>query len=855
MNLRLAPALLFLIASLCAGPARGHETGEEGEQPEAPGQQTGQALSPEALAQQRQALSQDRSLNLVTPVVGRVFDGLNGKPVTQANVDQFHRYLESEQKLREYLNKLPNDGDIGDRVRAILDKGDTSNVQQDRMALYRDIMKIMRDKGMDWKAFRDGVKPLKQDLKNHFSAMKDNPISDVLAQHDMLAAMTKLGPPDKAPGPGEGGKEGGGFFPPPVNMAKAAIQQGDAASAMDSLNDAISDNPKNGEALSLRAGLNYANGNISGAANDARAALDALPGDQRAQKILSMTQGRGGYGSMSAADSAGALGADQSGANGAGRPSGGGSSGWLANMAISANSGPSGAAVREGQAALRVGDYASGIQSLSKALELNPGNAQAYNLRAIAYNRTHQFSLALKDAIEGLKADPKNVALLLSKATALNKLHRYAEAEAAARQALELDPNNAAAYNALAEALAGQRKNSAAVAALQQAARLDPAYAAKAKEAVQLPSDSDLSFLFPDDETAQAAGSGKSKADAAGEKARQFKLIVLASLAGGSALGLFLIWLFMPRIKDAITRLTRSGPRVSTISEEEAPPLPGPALTKQAPGLLRGQYQLGAQIGEGGMGVVFEGLDTSLRRKVAIKKMRQELRVDARERSRFIAEAKVVAALHHPSIVDIYAIAEQGEDLYLVFEYVDGKTLHELVYGAGRLTLGRAMPLIKAAAQAIDFAHSKSVIHRDLKPSNIMVGHDGRAKVMDFGIARLAKDALSKVSMTNTVVGTPPYMAPEQERGVVRRESDVYALAICLYEMLAGRLPFNGAGSGMLMNKINRVYAPLSGQAAGLPPGIDDVFARAFDPDPEKRFHSAGEFVAGLEALALPQRG
>ena len=151
----------------------------------------------------------------------------------------------------------------------------------------------------------------------------------------------------------------------------------------------------------------------------------------------------------------------------------------------------------------------------------------------------------------------------------------------------------------------------------------------------------------------------------------------------------------------------------------------------------------------------------------------------------------------------------------------------------------------------MDYAHSRGIIHRDMKPSNVMVDGQGRVKVMDFGIARAAKDAMTRYSVTNTVVGTPPYMAPEQEQGQVRRESDVYALAVCAYEMLTGKLPFTGTGGGMMLNKINMSYVPPSRQKGGLPPALDAVFERAFQADPEKRHRTPGEFSASL-AAALP---
>jgi eukaryotic-like serine/threonine-protein kinase len=248
------------------------------------------------------------------------------------------------------------------------------------------------------------------------------------------------------------------------------------------------------------------------------------------------------------------------------------------------------------------------------------------------------------------------------------------------------------------------------------------------------------------------------------------------------------------------------------------------------------------------MGMVFEGTDRSLGRRVAIKKMRDEIKNSPRDRERFVLEAKTVAALHHPGIVDIYAIAEDGAEVYLVFEFVEGTTVSERLQKEGRLAPAEAARIVRSAAEALAYAHGRGVVHRDMKPSNVMVDGRGAVKVMDFGIARMAKDAMTRYSMTNTVVGTPPYMAPEQEQGVVRKESDAYALAVCAYEMLTGRLPFIGVGAGMLMNKINMSFVAPSRAAAGLPEALDAVFAKAFQADPEKRHRTPVEFAADLEA-------
>jgi serine/threonine protein kinase len=249
------------------------------------------------------------------------------------------------------------------------------------------------------------------------------------------------------------------------------------------------------------------------------------------------------------------------------------------------------------------------------------------------------------------------------------------------------------------------------------------------------------------------------------------------------------------------------------------------------------------------MGIVYEAQDRSLERRVAVKKMRDEIRVDPHERRRFVNEAKLVAQLRHPNIVDIYAIVEEGQEVYLVFEFVSGRTLGDQLKSEGPMSLDAARNVLHAASEAVEHAHAAQIVHRDLKPSNIMITDDGRVKVMDFGVARQAKDAITKMSMTNTVVGTPPYMAPEQEQGTVRRESDVFALGVCLYEMLTGHLPFTGGGAAMLLNKLNGKHIPPSQRNPELPAGLDEVLAKALIPDPDKRYHTPSEFVAALDAV------
>ncbi|OGR70466.1 MAG: hypothetical protein A2X40_09280 [Elusimicrobia bacterium GWC2_65_9] len=163
----------------------------------------------------------------------------------------------------------------------------------------------------------------------------------------------------------------------------------------------------------------------------------------------------------------------------------------------------------------------------------------------------------------------------------------------------------------------------------------------------------------------------------------------------------------------------------------------------------------------------------------------------------------------------------------------------------------RARAILKEMAAAVEHAHERGVIHRDLKPSNVMLTPEGRVKVMDFGVARQAKDTLAKLSGADTVAGTPSYMAPEQEQGAARRESDVYALGVCLYEMLTGSLPFSGSGAVMLLNKLTGKHIPPTQRAPCLPQALDLLMAVALAPDPDQRYKTPAELVAALEIIPV----
>lgn len=272
----------------------------------------------------------------------------------------------------------------------------------------------------------------------------------------------------------------------------------------------------------------------------------------------------------------------------------------------------------------------------------------------------------------------------------------------------------------------------------------------------------------------------------------------------------------------------------------------GPAAESGTP-LLARKYELREKIGEGGMGLVFQGYDRALRRKVAIKEMRPELRADAKERERFIKEARIISQMNHPYIVGIHDIFEQDGELYLVFDYVDGKPLSSIIEESGRLTLEQCLGIFRCVCPAVEFAHQSSVLHSDLKPANIMVDSNGFAKVMDFGLARELQATMSKLSLTASPGGTLAYMAPEQHVGRAGRPSDVYALGVCLYEMLAGKRPFSGPD--FLAQKERMDFPPLETAAPGLPAGIGTLLTAVLDPNPRRRTESPEAFLKALEGV------
>jgi serine/threonine-protein kinase len=270
-------------------------------------------------------------------------------------------------------------------------------------------------------------------------------------------------------------------------------------------------------------------------------------------------------------------------------------------------------------------------------------------------------------------------------------------------------------------------------------------------------------------------------------------------------------------------------------------------------------YRIISKLGEGGMGEVYLAEDANLKRRVALKVLPRELAGRQELLERFQREAEAVAALNHPNIVTIYSVEEAEGIRFLTMEYIDGKPLAQLISPSG-MTVDRFLELAIPLTDALRAAHQRGIIHRDLKPANIMVDSEGRVKVLDFGLAKLRREAtdldssqLRTETMTSEgqLQGTIPYMSPEQvEERTVDPRSDLFSLGTLFYEMLSGQRPFTGRSLASLISSILRDSPPaIATRTPGIPSELDDVLRRLLEKDPGARHQTAEEVREDLEAV------
>ena len=266
--------------------------------------------------------------------------------------------------------------------------------------------------------------------------------------------------------------------------------------------------------------------------------------------------------------------------------------------------------------------------------------------------------------------------------------------------------------------------------------------------------------------------------------------------------------------------------------------------------VLAGRYELFERVGEGGMSVVYKAKDKLLNRFVAIKILKPEFINDHKFIDSFRRESQAAASLSHPNIVNIYDVGREGNIHYIVMELIQGKTLSDYIKEQGPMPYPKVIALSKQIAAALAFAHKNHIIHRDVKPHNVMITPNGTAKITDFGIAK-AVNAATIVDNTEGIIGSVHYFSPEQARGgYVDEKSDIYSLGIVMYEMLTGRVPFDGDNPvNIALMHINGEMIPPSKLVDGVPPALEHIILKCTDKYPVNRFASADELIEALNNL------
>ncbi|MDQ3996207.1 MAG: serine/threonine protein kinase, partial [Gemmatimonadota bacterium] len=273
--------------------------------------------------------------------------------------------------------------------------------------------------------------------------------------------------------------------------------------------------------------------------------------------------------------------------------------------------------------------------------------------------------------------------------------------------------------------------------------------------------------------------------------------------------------------------------------------------------VLTAHYELDAEIGRGGMGIVYRARDRRLKRQIAIKILPPELAFRSEIRSRFLREAETAASLNHPNIVDIYTVDELEGLVFFVMAYISGDNLAKRLHERGVLDVDETRRIVREVADALAYAHERGVVHRDIKPDNIILdAESGRSMVTDFGIARaITEGGDSRLTATGMALGTPAYMSPEQAAGErqIDGRSDLYSLGIVAYQMLCGEPPFTATSTpAMLVKHISERPTPIEQRRTEVPQDLARAVMMLLEKDPANRFPSASALVAALDTGYVP---
>ena len=292
-----------------------------------------------------------------------------------------------------------------------------------------------------------------------------------------------------------------------------------------------------------------------------------------------------------------------------------------------------------------------------------------------------------------------------------------------------------------------------------------------------------------------------------------------------------------------------SDPSAATVATATAPP----PLLSDLRRHLAGEYEITRELGRGGMGIVYQAVEVELHRPVALKVLPPEMAHVASIAERFKREARLAASLDHPNIIPIYRVGQAGGTLYIAMKFIEGRAVDAVVEREGPLPLHAAILVLRSAASALAYAHSRGVIHRDIKGGNILLDAGGRAIVTDFGIARAAEDA--GLTASGAVVGTPHFMSPEQCSGKpLGPQCDQYSLGVVGFQVLSGRLPFDAESLPGIMH--HHFFTPVPDLAVvrgDVPRALRDVIARAMAKKPEERYATTDDMVAALDAVPMSE--
>ncbi len=600
---------------------------------------------------------------------------------------------------------------------------------------------------------------------------------------------------------------------------------------------AIALDSKDPDAYKARALARASLDNRKGAIEDIRKAMSIDPQDESARVLAALLESRKAVPTLKSISSVDeikrAMGAYDDSPDAVKGGAGGGMEALAGEQPAAPDFSRSKAYLKTAVAKNRLGDYENAVRYAGQAIEKDPSNYEAYLERANAYNFLGRYDDAVRDAGYVIEKDPSNMQALNMRAWSLNRKGQARDAEADASRAIGLSPGYADAWFNRALSYEKQGDYKRMLEDFKQAAALSGAYSTRYQDAVAQYGPRVPGFNGGIAARRDATAGGGAQPGEGRAPVKRFLILMFFTLTGGGLVAAGLMHIMSNRRDGEVSAARITHPDVLS-----------PSVFYE--GVATGKYKIERKLGEGAMGVVYEATDQSLGRKVAIKKMSEEIKVNEREKQRFLDEARTVALLHHPGIVEIYTIFEEEENIYLVFEHVDGQTLDVVLNKEARLSFERALPMFGETAGALAYAHSKNVVHRDLKLSNIMLSSEGTIKVMDFGLARRAQESLARSSKSE-VVGSPAYMAPEQELGVSSVESDIYSLGVCFYEALSGVLPF--PGPDFHHQKTHKTCQRLSDMMPGLPKGVDALVERCLSPLPEERFHSADDFRRALNEI------